>query len=353
MNKFKDYFDGLVATLLQQDGSDIHLNVGLAPAVRVNGELVFLLTYDPLVKEDLEGILQAILTEKNFATLTFHHDLDFSYQYQEHVRLRGNAYYSSGKLGATFRLIPNVKTIQELNLPDVLLEFARRRQGFFLVVGPVGQGKSATMAALVDVINTEKSSHILTIEDPIEYAFEQKKSIITQREVGIDVESFEIGLKAALREDVNTILIGEMRNIETIAAAVTAAETGHLVFSTLHTNNASQTIDRIIDSFPSGKQDQIRTQLSASLLGIFSQRLIPKLSGGRVPAYELLINNTAVANLIREKRTHEIDSVIETSAEAGMIDMNRSLIELVRRGDISVEDAYAYSTNPKNLERML
>ena len=193
----------------------------------------------------------------------------------------------------------------------------------------------------------------MTIEDPIEYAFDQKKSIITQREVGLDVESFEIGLKGALREDVNTILIGEMRNTETIGAAVTAAETGHLVLSTLHTNNASQTIDRIIDSFPSGKQDQIRTQLAGSLLGIFSQRLIPRISGGRVPAYELLINNTAVANLIREKRTHEIDSVIETSAELGMIDMNRSLIELVRQGQITVEDAFTYSNNPKNLERML
>lgn len=353
MNKFKDYFDSLVALLLQQDGSDIHLTVGRAPAIRVNGELTFLLNYDPLTKDDVEGILAAILTEKNFATLNFHHDLDFSYQYQEEVRLRGNAYYSEGSVGAVFRLIPHVKTVAELNLPEVLLDFARRRQGFFLVVGPVGQGKSATMAALVDVINTEKASHILTIEDPIEYSFEQKKSIITQREVGIDVESFEVGLKAALREDVNTILIGEMRTIETIAAAVTAAETGHLVFSTLHTNNASQTIDRIIDSFPPGKQDQIRTQLAGSLLGIFSQRLIPRIAGGRIPAYELLINNTAVANLIREKRTHEIDSVIETSAEAGMIDMNRSLIELVRRGEIAVEDAYTYSNNPKNLERLL
>ena len=294
-----------------------------------------------------------MLTEKNLATFTFHHDLDFSYQYKEGIRLRGNAFVSQGIPGATFRLIPQVKTVAELNLPPVLSEFARKRQGFFLVVGPVGQGKSATMAAMVDVINTEKASHILTIEDPIEYAFDQKKSIITQREVGLDVESFEIGLKGALREDVNTILIGEMRNTETIGAAVTAAETGHLVLSTLHTNNASQTIDRIIDSFPSGKQDQIRTQLAGSLLGIFSQRLIPRISGGRVPAYELLINNTAVANLIREKRTHEIDSVIETSAELGMIDMNRSLIELVRQGQITVEDAFTYSNNPKNLERML
>ncbi|MEI6022923.1 MAG: PilT/PilU family type 4a pilus ATPase [bacterium] len=353
MNKFKDYFDALVETLLQQDGSDIHLTAGLAPALRINGELVFLEGHQKLLKEDIDGILAAVLTEKNLATFTFHHDLDFSYQYKESTRLRGNAFVSQSIPGATFRLIPQVKTVAELNLPSILSEFARKRQGFFLVVGPVGQGKSATMAAMVDVINSEKASHILTIEDPIEYAFAQKKSIITQREVGLDVESFEIGLKGALREDVNTILIGEMRNTETIGAAVTAAETGHLVLSTLHTNNASQTIDRIIDSFPAGKQDQIRTQLAGSLLGIFSQRLIPRMSGGRVPAYELLINNTAVANLIREKRTHEIDSVIETSAELGMIDMNRSLIELVRQGQITVKDAFMYSNNPKNLERML
>ena len=246
-----------------------------------------------------------------------------------------------------------VKTLAELNLPAILADFARRKQGFFLVVGPVGQGKSATMSSMVGLINEERAAHILTIEDPVEYVYEQKKSIIDQREVGIDTSDFPVALHSAFRQDVNVLLIGEMRDAETIGTAVTAAETGHLVLSTLHTNNASQTIDRIIDSFPAGQQEQIRIQLASSLIGIFSQRLIPRISGGRIPAYELLINNNAVSNLIREKRTHEIDMVIETGYEQGMVDMNRSLIELVRSGEITVENAYAYSINPKNLERLL
>jgi twitching motility protein PilT len=222
-----------------------------------------------------------------------------------------------------------------------------------LVVGPVGEGKSTTLSTMVNIINTERAAHVVTIEDPIEFVYTPQKSIIDQRAVGIDTKDFLGALQAVLREDVNVILIGEMRNTETIAAAVTAAETGHLVFSTLHTNNAAQTIDRIIDSFPSNQQDQIRIQLASSLLGIFSQRLIPRITGGRVPAYELLINNNAVANVIREKRTHEINTIIETSSEQGMIDMNHSLIELVQKGDISMESAYQYSFNPKGLERMV
>jgi twitching motility protein PilT len=206
---------------------------------------------------------------------------------------------------------------------------------------------------MVGLINEERAAHILTIEDPVEYTYEQKKSIIDQREIGIDSADFAAALHSAFRQDVNVILVGEMRNPETIGTAVTAAETGHLVLSTLHTNNASQTIDRIIDSFPAAQQDQIRVQLASSLIGIFSQRLIPRVSGGRIPAYELLINNNAVANLIREKRTHEIDMVIETGFEQGMMDMNRCLVDLVRRGEITIENAYAYSINPKNLERLL
>ena len=206
---------------------------------------------------------------------------------------------------------------------------------------------------MINLINEEQARHIITIEDPIEHMYEPSKSIIDQREVGIDTEDFHIALKSVFREDVNVIMIGEMRNPETISAAVTAAETGHLVFSTLHTNNASQTIDRIIDSFPGSQQDQIRVQLASSLLGIFSQRLVPKIGGGLIPAYELLLNNNAVANLIREKRTHEIDVVIETGTESGMIDLNRSLMELVRAGEITIESAYQYSLNPKGLERMM
>ena len=249
-------------------------------------------------------------------------------------------------------MLPKPKTIEELNLPTILKDFTRKKQGFFLVVGPVGQGKSTTLSAMINTINQESSQHILTIEDPIEILYKADKSIINQREIGSDAPDFPQALKAAFREDVNVLMIGEMRDSETMAAAVTAAETGHLVFATLHTNNASQSIDRIIDSFPANQQGQIRLQLASSLLGIFSQRLIPRISGGRIPAYELLINNKAIANLIREERVHEIDTVIETSSQDGMIDMNRSLIDLVQKGEISMESAYQFAINPKALEQM-
>ncbi len=350
---YKKSFDELLEILIRENGSDLHISSGRYPALRVNGDLIFLLNRAELTQEDISGMLQAVLTEEHYKHFLEVEELDFSYQYQPTIRLRGNAFIQQGKLGVVLRLIPEVKTFEELNLPPILAEFARKRQGFFLVVGPVGQGKSATMAAMVRLINEEKAAHILTIEDPVEYNYPPGKSIIDQREVGIDTADFQIALKSAFRQDVNAILIGEMRNSDTISTAVTAAETGHLVLSTLHTNNASQSIDRIIDSFPAGQQDQIRVQLAGSLLGIFSQRLIPRIAGGRVPAYELLINNNAVSNLIREKRTHEIDTVIETGSELGMIDMNRSLIDLVRRGEITIENAYAYSFNPKNLERLM
>lgn len=351
--EYKKTFEELIETLITEDGSDLHLSAGRFPALRVNGELIFLLSRAELSQEDLEGTLKAIVSPDHYARFIQNQNLDFSYEYKGGARLRGNAFIQQGKFVIVLRLIPHVKTLAELNLPASLAEFARKRQGFFLVVGPVGQGKSATMAAMVSLINEDRQAHILTIEDPVEYVYEQKKSIIDQREVGIDTPDFPEALKSAFRQDVNVILIGEMRNTETIATAVTAAETGHLVLSTLHTNTASQTIDRIIDSFPAGQQDQIRIQLASSLIGVFSQRLVPRISGGRIPAYELMINNNAIANLIREKRTHEIDTVIETGFEQGMIDMNRSLIELVRAGEVTVENAFAYSTNPKNLERLL
>jgi twitching motility protein PilT len=349
----KKMFEELVDILIREDGSDLHLSTGRFPAVRVNGELISLLNRTALTQEDISGMLKAILSTEHYERFIASQELDFSYEYQGTIRLRGNAFVQQGKYSIVLRLIPHVKTLEELGLPPILAEFARKRQGFFLVVGPVGQGKSATLAAMVGLINEERAAHILTIEDPIEYVYEPKRAIIDQREVGIDTDDFTSALKGAFRQDVNVILVGEMRNAETIGTAVTAAETGHLVLSTLHTNTASQTIDRIIDSFPAGQQDQVRVQLASSLLGVFSQRLIPRISGGRIPTYELLINNNAVANLIREKRTHEIDMVIETGAEQGMVDMNRSLVELVRRGEITPENAFAYSTNPKNLERLM
>ncbi len=351
--EYKKIFEELIDTLIREDGSDIHLAAGRFPAIRINGELTFLINREVMTQKDIAGIAEEIISPEHYKHFLQVQELDFSYEYQGHIRLRGNIFVQQSKYVMVLRLIPHVKTLEELKLPPILADFARRKQGFFLVVGPVGQGKSATMASMVALINEERAAHILTIEDPVEYIYEQKKAIIDQREIGIDAADFQTALHSAFRQDVNVMLIGEMRNAETIGTAVTAAETGHLVLSTLHTNNASQTVDRIIDSFPADQQGQIRIQLAASLIGIFSQRLIPSITGGRVPAYELLINNNAVSNLIREKRTHEIDMVIETGYEQGMIDMNRSLIELVRRGEITIENAYAYSLNPKNLERLL
>lgn len=352
---YAQYLNELVAILIRENGSDLHLSVGRYPAVRVSGQLVFLVKKDVVSRDQIAGMLRALLgDDKKFAQFVERQEIDFSFSYNGgEARMRGNAFFQKGEIAVALRLIPKVKSLEELRLPKVLEAFARKKQGFFLCVGPIGQGKSTTLASMVSMINEERSEHILTIEDPIEYIFEPKRSIIDQREVGIDTKDFQTALTSVFREDVNVIMVGEMRNPETISTAVTAAETGHLVFSTLHTNNASQTIDRIIDSFPAGQQDQIRIQLAGSLLGIFSQRLIPRISGGRVPAYELLINNNACANLIRERRTHEIDIVIETGFENGMIDMNRSLIELVRAGEITIENAYAYSFNPKALERLI
>lgn len=343
----------LIQNLIREGGSDLHLGVGRVPAIRVFGELVFLQKYQPMTREDILDILKEVVPKEKVDKFMQTQELDFSYDFKGQARLRGNAFFQKGMICIVFRLIPKVRTVEELKLPPIIAEIARKRQGFFLVVGPVGQGKSTTLAAMVNMINNEQARNIITIEDPIEYVYTPNKSIVSQREVGIDTEDFHSALKSVFREDVNVIMIGEMRTPETISTAVTAAETGHLVLSTLHTNNASQTIDRIIDSFPAGQQDQIRAQLSTSLLGIFSQRLVPRISGGLIPAYELLINNNAVANLIREKRTHEIDVVIETGSESGMMDLNRSLVELVRAGEISIENAHQYSINPKGLERLI
>lgn len=346
--------DELIAILIRENASDLHLGVGRVPAIRVAGELIFLFKQDVLTIDTMDQILKEVLTKEKYDTFINDQEMDFSYDYNKGTaRLRGNAFFQQGLANIAFRVIPKIRELTELRLPKILSEIALKKQGFFLVVGPVGQGKSTTISSMLNIINKQQTKHIITIEDPIEYIYTPDKSIINQREIGLDTKDFHTALQSVFREDVNVIMIGEMRTPETISAAVTAAETGHLVFSTLHTNNASQTIDRIIDSFPGFQQDQIRIQLASSLLGIFSQRLIPRISGGLVPAYELLLNNNAVANLIREKRTHEIDVVIETGMESGMIDLNHSLLELVKTGEITVENAYAYSLNPKTLERML
>jgi twitching motility protein PilT len=350
---YKKELEELILNVIRENGSDLHLGAGRVPAIRVAGELIFLSKHPVLSGEDIFGLLGEILDKTKIEKFKENLEADFSYDFRGEARLRGNAFFQKGLVNIVFRLVPKVQTMAELHLPPILADLARKKQGFFLVVGPVGQGKSTTLSAMIDLINNEQTRHIVTIEDPIEHAYVANKSIINQREVGIDTKDFHVALKEVFREDVNVIMIGEMRTPETISTAVTAAETGHLVLSTLHTNNASQTIDRIIDSFPGNQQDQIRAQLSSSLLGIFSQRLIPRVAGGLIPAYELLLNNNAVANLIREKRTHEIDVVIETGSESGMVDLNHSLIELVRAGEISIENAYQYSLNPKGLERMI
>lgn len=350
---YKAKLEELILNVIRQGGSDLHLGAGRVPAIRVAGELIFLVKNPVFTSEDMLGMLGEVLPKVKLDKFIEDQEADFSFDFRGEARLRGNAFFQKGLVCIVFRLVPKVKTIAELHLPPIIADLARKKQGLFLVVGPVGQGKSTTLSAMIDVINNEQARNIVTIEDPIEHVYIPNKSIINQREVGIDTKDFHIALKSVFREDVNVIMVGEMRTAETISTAVTAAETGHLVLSTLHTNNASQTIDRIIDSFPGNQQDQIRTQLASSLLGIFSQRLIPKITGGLVPAYELLLNNNAVANLIRDKRTHEIDVVIETGMESGMIDLNHSLLELVRSGEISIETAQQFSLNPRGLERMM
>jgi twitching motility protein PilT len=350
---YRKEIEDLVNLVLKEDGSDLHLSAGRPPVIRVAGNLIPLLKKPILSDVDMKGFVEIFISQENKEILIKEKNADFSYSFPN-ARFRGNAYYRQGALAIALRLIPRViRTLSELNLPPILETFTRKPMGFFLVVGPIGQGKTTTLATMVELINQTRTEHILTIEDPIEYQFESKKSIIDQREVRLDTPDFQNALVAMFREDIDVCMVGEMRDTATISTAVTAAETGHLIFSTLHTNNAAQTINRIIDSFGPNQQDQIRVQLAGSLTGIFSQRLLPRISGGLIPAYELLINNSAVSNLIREKRIHEIDTVIETSSQEGMIDLNRSLAELVRAGEITVENAYINSLNPRTLQRMI
>lgn len=351
---YKEELGDLIKIVFQEGASDLHLSEGKKPTIRVSGLLFPLIKREVLSKEDLLGVLSELITKDNKEKFLKDKELDFSYGMENGERFRGNAYFQQGMVSIALRLIPKkIKSIEELNLPEILKGFTDKTQGFFLVVGPVGHGKTTTLAAMVESINESRAEHIITIEDPIEYIYEPKKSIVDQREVQVDTDTFQSALRSMFREDVDVVLIGEMRGNDTISAAVTAAETGHLVFSTLHTNNAAQTISRIIDSFPAEQQSQIRIQLAGSLTGIFSQRLVPRISGGLIPAYELLINNNAVSNLIRENRIHEINSIIETSSQEGMIDINRSLAELVSRGEITVEDARNYSTDQRILEKLL
>lgn len=344
----------LIQTVIAEHGSDLHLPTGSHPMIRVSGSLIPLVRKPILTDADVQEFAQVLMRKEFYERLRSHNEVDFSFETKESVRFRGHGFHQKGRLSLALRLIPNViLSLEELNLPPILDTFTDRPQGFFLCVGPVGQGKSTTLAAMINRINQKRADHIVTIEDPIEYVYRPDKALVDQREVGIDTPSFESALNAVFRQDVDVILVGEMRNPETISTAVTAAETGHLVFATVHTNDAAQTINRIVDTFPGAQQNQIRTQMASSLIAVFSQRLIPRIEGGLVPAYELLINNTAVSNLIRDGRIHELPSVIETGLDQGMIDMNRSLAQLVQKGEITVENAFAYSNNPKGLERIM
>ncbi len=345
--------DDLIMTLVKEAGSDLHLTAGSFPTLRVSRDLIPLTRKKELTAEDTLGFLRSMVGEKTLTNFVVSQELDFSYEHKKEYRLRGNASFQRGVISIALRLIPKVKSIAELNLPDQIIAIARERQGFFLVVGPVGQGKSTTLASMIGLINSEAKRHIVTIEDPIEFRFDQDKSLIEQREVGVDTKDFNTALNHVFRQDADVIMIGEMRDKETIAAAVTAAETGHLVFSTIHANSAAQTVDRIIDSFPSDQQDQIRLQLASSLIGILSQRLVPRVSGGLIPAFELLLNTPAVSNLIRERRTHEIDVIIETGSQDGMIDLDRNLAELVRKGEVTKDDARSFARRQNIFDRLI
>lgn len=345
---------GLMLTAAKQGASDLHIAVGRRPTLRVDGRLIDMAQEPILTPEDTQGLVMAMLSDKQKGQLVGRGDLDFSYNFEDKARFRVNVFFQKGFMAAALRLIPaEIKTVEDLNLPNILHEFARLNQGFFLVTGPAGQGKSTTLAALLDEINHTRMDHIITVEDPIEYLFVQDRAIVSQREVGSDTPTFRDGLKSVLRQDPDVIMIGEMRDPESISTAMTAAETGHLVFSTLHTNSAAQTIDRIIDSFPAGQQGQVTSQLAATLVGILSQRLVPKVDGGRVPAVEIMFVNSAVRNLIREKKAYQIDLVIETSLQQGMVTLNRSLAELVKKKEVRMEEAELYSLNPSELRILL
>jgi twitching motility protein PilT len=351
---YKQQLESLLLTCAKQNASDLHITVGRRPTIRIDGNLLPIAKELILTPENTQGLVFALLSEEQKGKFLQDKELDFSYSYEDKARFRVNVYFQRGFISAALRLIPaKIRTIEELNLPPILHEFTKYSQGFFVCVGPAGHGKSTSLAAMVDEINHKRLDHIITIEDPIEYVFTQDRCIIDQREVYSDTQSFHRALKSVFRQDPDVIMIGEMRDPETMATAITAAETGHLIFASLHTNNASQTIDRIIDSFPAAQQNQIRSQLASTLIGIVSQRLVPRIAGGRVPATEVMITNAAARNLIREAKSYQIDLVIETSTQEGMISLNRSLADLVRRREISLENAELYSLNPSELRMLL
>lgn len=348
--KIKNY----LRVVAQENASDLHLVVGRYPTIRLDGKLYPLTQESILTPEDTKSLSDVILSEDKKKEFLENGQVDFSYNFEDKARFRTNVFFQKGCVSVAARLITGrVKTLEELGMPTVLYDFARHAQGLLLVTGPVGHGKSTTVAALIDYINHNEEKHIITIEDPIEYVYDQDRCIINQREIGEDAHTFKDALRAVFREDANVVLIGEMRDLETISTAMTAAETGHLIFATLHTNDSAQTVDRIIDIFPAHQQNQIRLQLASVLIGVVSQRLIPKIGGGRVPAVEIMIKNHAVENLIRENKSYQIDSVIETSLREGMISLDKALADLVHQGLITIDDAMSYTKNEEYLKMLI
>ncbi len=344
----------LLQEVINQRASDLHLQVGLAPILRIDGALGPISNTPVLNEEMVEKLVFSILDQDQQQILLKDKEFDFSFAFGDLGRFRVNAFHERGNIAAALRLIPNeMPSIAELGLPTVVEKFADFPRGLVLVTGPTGSGKSTTLAALVDKINSEKAEHIITIEDPIEFTHKSKRSVVVQREVHYDTYSFNAALRSALREDPDVVLIGEMRDLETISAAITIAETGHLVFATLHTNSASQSIDRMVNVFPPHQQPQIKAQLANILQAICSQRLIPSIGGGRIAAAEILVANAAVRNIIREGKTHQLDAVIQTSAQEGMQSMDRTLVTLVQSGQITYEEARNYAVDLTEFERMM
>lgn len=344
----------LLDEVIKKKASDLHIQVGLPPMLRVDGALSAVTGADALNEEAVESLVFSILDEDQKQILLKDKEFDFSFAYGDLGRFRVNAFHERGNLAAALRLIPNeILTIEQLGLPEVVNKFADLPRGLVLVTGPTGSGKSTSLAALVHKINTEQSKHIITIEDPIEFTHKSQKSVIVQREVHYDTYSFSAALRSALREDPDVVLVGEMRDLETIASAITIAETGHLVFATLHTNSAAQSIDRMIDVFPPHQQPQIRAQLSNILQAIVSQRLVPTIGGGRVAAAEILVATPAVRNIIREGKAHQLEAVIQTGAEYGMQSMDKQLVSLIHEGRITYDEARNYAVDLEELDRLM
>ena len=345
--------ESLLEECVRTKASDLHLQVGLPPVLRIDGALQPVAGYGNLDEATVERLVFATLEEDQKQILIKDKEFDYSFSFGDLGRFRVNAFHEKGNLAGAFRLIPNeIQSISELGMPSVVTTFADYPRGLVLVTGPTGSGKSTTLAALVDKINREKSMHIITIEDPIEFTHKSLRSVVVQREVHYDTYSFSAALRSALREDPDVVLIGEMRDLETISAAITIAETGHLVLATLHTNSASQSIDRMIDVFPPHQQPQVRSQLSNVLMAICAQRLVPAIGGGRVVAAEILIANPAVRSVIREGKTHQLDTIIQTGADLGMQTMDRTLVKLIQTGVITYDNAREYAVDLQEFERL-